>query len=61
MSRFDIFYSLGFGLVFILEAIFLIHSTWVKWYLIGMGQIMVGVGLIGLVPTRKKEVKGDEG
>jgi len=50
----SIFYFLLIGgLIFILEAIFLISGEWVKWYLIGMGQIMVAVGFIGVVVNRK--------
>lgn len=60
-KKINIFHtSLVGGLIFILVAIFLIHNEGSKWYLIGMGQIMIAVGLVGVVVNRKKEVKDSE-
>jgi len=48
--------SLFGGLLFILTALFLIHDApGVKWYLIGMGQIMIVVGVMGCFILRKKK------
>jgi len=57
VSRVNIFHiSFVGGLLFVLVACFLIHNNLeVKWYLIGMGQIMLAAGLVGMVINWKGE------
>jgi len=66
VKRISLFYILLVGgLIFTFEALFLMYTEFlpprpdVQWYLLGMGQTMMGVGLVGVVLNRKqkKEVK----
>ena len=49
------------GLLFLLEALVVIQTPEIKWYLIGMGQIMLDVGAVGsaLEYKKKKEVNSE--
>ena len=50
---YDFLFLFGWGYIFIFLAIALIESPETKWYLIGMGQMMMMVGLVGAVLIKK--------